>query len=192
MDSKLEELARRLNACRRRGNKLTLEWVLDSARILSEAKRIAGRRFGSWLRDQAHMTRDTARRHMRVAEFVQGSGLSISHFASLDLAKIYALSRLDFVIAKRYLMGQARLSAPLSDLSDVQFRRELAERFPVAKTHRSRIHVFREIQGAIGRLRKALYRGGRFIEKLTVRQRKGLQDGLRDLLRVATAIKIVA
>jgi hypothetical protein len=64
---RLNELAVQLMNCRKRGNRLTLECVLQSARILSEAKSLAGKDFGAWLIEQARMDRATAYRHLGVS-----------------------------------------------------------------------------------------------------------------------------
>ena len=68
---KLDALARRLMICRRKGNTLTIATVLESARILSEAREEAKRGFTAWLRKKGHMDPMTARRHLAVARFVR-------------------------------------------------------------------------------------------------------------------------
>jgi len=52
MQDRLNELARELEACRRRGNQMTLEHILESARILEEAMFVADGDFGTWLKTQ--------------------------------------------------------------------------------------------------------------------------------------------
>jgi len=185
MQERLEELARKLHTVRGRGNKLSLEHVLESGRILEEARSLSGRGFHRWLKERGHMTRDTARRHLRVTQFIRESGLSISHFAKLGLAKLYALSTLDSAAAAKYLRGELKFSKPLEELSDVRFRQEFRERFPIARKRRNREHVFREVFGAITRLRKALERGRKFAGRLSEPQRRRVAEGLKSLAETA-------
>src|SRR5262245_24691880 len=102
---RLNVLAVQLMNCRKRGNRLTLEGVLESARILSEAKSLAGAGFGKWLLEQARMDRATAYRHLGVARFVKQHVALTRQIATLSLAKIYALSALNSAEAVRVLTG---------------------------------------------------------------------------------------
>ncbi len=192
MERQLDELARRLQAFRRHGNKLTLEYVLESARILTEAKAIAKSGFGGWLRDKARMDRETARRHLYVAQFVKGNASLTSKIATLGIAKTYALSALDSVTARKYLTGEARFSAPLDQLSDVQFRKEFRVRFPGARKRRTRAHVFRALLSALIRASRLSQRFFHPVHKLTPSQRRRIVDKIRLLGHAVSEWKIVA
>ena len=176
MEDRLEGLARRILECRKRGHRLTLECILESGRILAEAKAIAKRQFGNWLQEKAHMTYETARRHLRVSRLVRENHSLTSKIATLGLAKIYALSTLDFATARKYLTGEARFSAPLEHLSDVQFRKEFRARFPLPEKRRTREHVFRSLVSALIRMEKALGQAGRFVHRLTPVQRRRIVE----------------
>jgi hypothetical protein len=192
MEARLNELARKLRDCRRKGNKLNLETVLHSARILTEAKTISRRRFGLWLRRYAHMDSCTANRHIRVAAFVKANVSLTPKIANLSLAKIYALSTLDFDHARRFLNGQEALSAPLEMMSDVQFRQEFRERFPSPKKRRTHQHIFQELYSALTRLERALGRAWRRISELKPRQQRLVARKLQTLAKAAQGWKIVA
>jgi hypothetical protein len=191
MDPKLEDLARELDECRREGNMLQLDTVLRSARILAQAKALAKRDFGKWLHDRAHMSRATANCHLRVAEFVERNVRLTKQITILSLAKVYALSTLDSDRAERLLLGEETFSKPLDQLSDVQFRKEFRERFPRERKRRTRAHVFREIEGAIRRLRDRLERGMKFMSRLTPAQINKVAGDLQDLMILAAGWKLV-
>lgn len=192
MNTELQGLARRLDECRRRGNKMTLGHVLESAAILRRAKELAKRNFGTWLREEAHMVRLTALRHMAVEDFVGRNVSSTKQIASLSIAKVYELSTLDPGIARRILLGLDRFSLPLDQLSDVQFRREFRERFPQPSKRRTRQHSFMEVYSAIVRLKRAFLRGGRHASRMTPGQRERIVRELRGVIQAARGWQIVA
>jgi hypothetical protein len=142
MEKRLEELALKLKECVMKGNRLSLEHVLESARILEEARQLAGRGFETWVRDKAHMDPTTARRHLRVAAFVRAHRELTPEFTTLGLAKIYALSTLDFDTARRILSNQERFSAPLDRMTDLQFKQEFRQKYSRAPRRRTPRHVF--------------------------------------------------
>jgi hypothetical protein len=139
---RLNVLAVELMNCRKRGNKMTLECVLESGRILGEAKRLAGSGFGKWLTEQARMDRATAYRHLGVARFAKQHVALTRQIATLSLAKIYAISTLDSDTAVRILTGLVKFSAPLDLICDVQFRREFREMYPPKQKRRTRQHLY--------------------------------------------------
>jgi hypothetical protein len=192
MEQRLVELARELQACRKRGNKMTLDWVLVSARILAEAKELAGRSFGRWLREKGRMSRDTAYRHLRVAAFVKANVRSIGQIATLGMTKIYALSSLDSDKARRYISGAERFSASLESLSDLQFKREFRERFPKPKTRSTREGVFRQAIGALARAEQAVDRATRRAGQLSPRQRERIAGKVQKMARAVASWKVVA
>lgn len=192
MEKRLDELAGRLKACQRRGNKLVLENVLESAKILAEAKALAKRDFGKWLQERAHMTPETARRHLRVLEFVNRNPSLTSEIATLSLAKTYALTRLDLDRAKQLLNGKESLSLPLQQISDLQFRKEFKERFPSASKRQTRENAFRQTYSALVHAERALHQATRLVPRMTPLQRKRIADRVRALNDLVAAWKTVA
>lgn len=171
MDTRLEELARRLQANRRKTNKVTLDYVMESARILAEAKTLAGRGFSRWVREQAHMDSDTARYHLKVAGFVRANTELIREISTLSMAKIYKLSTLDSTLARALLTGRERLSEPLPQLSDVQFRKEFRDRFPGSPRRIHRGHMYRSALSVLARTEKTLHRAMTYARQMTQAQR---------------------
>ena len=192
MESRLDVLATRLERCRTHGNRVTLEWVLESARILSEAKAIAGKRFPRWLKESGHMARQTARRHLQVFDLVRKSGSSMSKLATVGITKLYALASLDFVLARRVLEGQIRFSSPIAEMSDVQFRKEFRDLFPSAPPRSTREHVFRAAAGALTRAEKALHKAGVFAQRLTPLQKSKILRKVEALGRLMENLRGVA
>lgn len=189
---KLSLLAVQLTKCRRRGNKLTLECILESARILSEAKAIAHRGFGIWLAQEAHMDRSTAGRHLRVAKFARQNGALMHQIATLSLAKIYALAGLDSAVAVKLLTGQIKLSSPIELISDVEFRRNLrAIATPRAPRH-TRHHVYQAASSALTRARTAVAQATEFLKSMTAVQRHKLEGQIQALVRQIAGWKGVA
>jgi hypothetical protein len=188
---RLALLAVQLSKCRKRGNKLTLECVLESARILTEAKNAAKRRFGQWLTEVAHMDRSTAGRYLRVATFVRQNGALMHQIATLSLAKIYALSAIDSALATRVLMGEIKLSEPLDVISDVRFRREFRERFPARKRH-SRHHVFQAATSSLTRAARAVQEASPFVRSMTPGQRQKIEHQIQALVKLISGWKGVA
>ena len=186
---RLNLLAVQLTKCRRHSNKLSLEGILESARILEEAKSLAGGRFGAWLTEQARMDRSTAGRHMRVARFTHGHGALMHQIASLSLAKTYALSSLDSALAVRILSGQVRFSAPLELISDVMFRQELRAMVPAPPPRHNRHHVFQAASSALGRAGREMEHASRIAKTMTAAQRRKLQLKIEALVRIVTPWK---
>jgi len=189
---RLNELAVQLMNCRKRGNRLTLEWVLESARILSEAKSIAGAGFGRWLIEQARMDRATAYRHLGVARFVKQHVALTRQIATLSLAKIYAISGLNSAQAVRVLTGQIKFSAPLDLICDVQFRREFRNVFPPKAKRRSRLHVYQAAAGALSRAEKAVQEASRLVRTMTAVQRHKIESKIQALAKLISGWKNVA
>ncbi len=192
MGSSLDELAARLRVCRQKGNKLTLQCVLESAGILAEAKSIAKGGFTRWLRNQAHMTGDTANHHLCVAEFVEAHPELTVEIATLSIAKIYALSTLESETAARLIRGDDTLSIPLDQMSDLRFKNEFRSRFPRTKKRLTRQHAFQQLFNALLRVERVLAEDGRFAAKLTPSQLERLSERLQALIRLASGWKIVA
>lgn len=189
---RLAHLAVQLVNCRKRGNKLTLECVLESARILSEAKTLAGVKFGAWLAEQARMDRATAYRHLGVARFVRDHVALTRPIATLSLAKIYALSAVDSAVAVRVLTGQIKFSAPLDLICDVQFRREFRQLFPARPPRHSRQHVYQAAAGALARAEQAVRHASGFVRSMTPDQRRKIEAKIHSLLKLISTWKGVA
>jgi len=192
MEKRLNELAVELEACRRRGNRMTLEHIVESARILEEARKIADGDFGTWLRTQGRMTRRTAERHMAVAALARNHATLMAQIATLSLAKLYALTNLDFELAAGYLKGEIRLSKPLDQLSDMEFIREFRGRHPAPNKQLNRRHVFQDVHGAIVRLRRKLVQGERFARVMSPAQQEKIVDAFQAMLDAAAGWKIVS
>jgi len=182
----LAELAERLDMCRKRWNERTLEYVLESAQILGQAKAIAKRDFGVWLRTHARMDSSTAENHLRVARLVQRFPELIPKIASLNVSKAYVLAALDYDSAKRVLSGEVRFTRPLNDLNDVQFKTEIREKFPPPPKRRTRVHAYRSVMSTLHRAETELHRAGRFARRMTPAQRRKVFDKIAAISRLST------
>jgi hypothetical protein len=189
---RLNVLAVQLMNCRKRGNRLTLECVVESARILAEAKALAGAGFGTWLADQARMDRATAYRHLGVGKFVREHVALTRQIATLSLAKIYAISTLDSATAVRILTGQLKFSVSLEEISDVQFRREFRELFPPRQKRRTRQHVYQSAASALSRAAKAVQEASRVVRAMTPLQRRKIELKIHALGKLISGWKGVA
>ena len=189
---RLNSLAVQLMNCRKRGNRLTLECAMESARILAEAKSIAGSGFGTWLAEQARMDRATAYRHLGVARFLRGHVALMRQIATLSLTKIYALSGIDSALAVRVLTGQLKFSAPLETICDVQFRREFRRMFPPRVRRHTRHHVFQAAAGALARAEKAVRHASAFLRSMTADQRHRIEDKIQALVKLISDWRGVA
>lgn len=185
MDETLKDLAARLHELRLRSHQLTLRHVLDMAKILDQARGIAQRDFGRWVKERAHMQYETARRYLRVAGFVAANHNLNWEIAKLSISKIYAISSLDSETARRLLEHREALSKPLERLTDVEFLREFRLKYPKPVRNRNRVHVFREISAALTRLRKSLGRGQRFAGQMDDVQRQRIARDLAGLAELA-------
>jgi hypothetical protein len=175
-----------------RGNKLTLECVLESARILKAAKKLAKRSFGRWLTEQAHMDRSTASRHLRVAEFVGRNVASTQQISSLSMAKIYAISTLSSEMAARVLDGRVEFSAPLDQISDVQFRREFRKLFSPKTRRITREQIYLSTASALTRAEHAIQYAAAYLHHMTETQRLKLETQIRGILKLVSGWKGVA
>jgi len=92
----LDQYTRQLQLCRQRWNGHTMEFVLRSAKILQAARNAAKdeERWVQWLRQEAGMHVSTAYKHLRVASAVGRDFALRRNFATLSIAKVYALTRL--------------------------------------------------------------------------------------------------
>jgi hypothetical protein len=188
----LQELAVRLMNCRKRGNRLTLECILESARFLGEAKEIAKKGFSRWLIEQGHMDISTANRHLRVARFIRKHGALMPQIATLGIAKIYALSALDSGAAARILSGHIKFSAPIEELSDLEFRHEFKEKFPAERRTHTRLQVYQSTASALTRAVNAMQHAASFIRKMTPAQRHKIVNRIQALVKLIAGWNQVA
>jgi len=189
---RLNVLAVQLMNCRKRGNRLTLDCILESARILSEAKTIAGAGFGRWLAEQARMDRATAYRHLAVARFAKQHVALMRQIATLSLTKVYALSALDSAAAVRILTGQIKFSAPLDLICDVRFRREFRQMFPPRVRRHTHRHAYQSASSALIRAEQAVRHASAFVGSMTAAQRHAIEHKIEALVRLIAAWKGVA
>lgn len=151
----LAHFTRRLEECRKRWHRRTVQYVLEVARIVRAARRAARdeRRWGEWIRNETHMNRTTVYRYLQVAKFLKTNVDSKHQLVSLSIAKIYALSRME--------AGQVRSllkSGKLERLSDVSFLR-MARRFRKETSPRFiRPNLFKSLDSAFGRLEESMSR----------------------------------
>lgn len=181
---RLEELAEKLMSCRKRGNKLTLQCVLESARVLEEAKDIAKNDFRRWLTEQGRMDYSTAARHLRVARFARNHVALMPQIVTLGMVKVYALSSIDSGLAARVLTGQIKFSAPLEEICDLQFRREFREKFPPKTRKHTREHVYQSTASALTRAVDAVQEASMFFRKMTASQRQRIVNRIHTLVKL--------
>ena len=192
MENKLDDLARQLQRCRERGNKLTLECVLESARILTEAKALAGRKWTQWVREKGRMDPLTARHHLSVANFARRNRDLTHEITSLSIAKIYKLATLDSDLARSLILGRTKLSRPLPQLSDVQFRKDCRGHFGSKPGKTTKEHVFRATHSALLRAERSLHRALHYARKMTPIQRKRIYDKVAAISNLLAEWKVVA
>lgn len=186
---RLGELARELKACQAASRRLTLEYVLQSGRILAEARGIAGRKFCRWVRENGRMSRITAFRHIRVAQFLGQNVSLMKHLRPLGLVKIYSLTTLPPETAARCLSGELRFTKPLTELNDVEFTREFRARFEPGARRNGAGRAFVGLMKELGRLYRLLENcdGARF----TADQVRQLTQLLQGILERARRLKMV-
>lgn len=188
----LDGLAQDLRLCRRKHNKLSLGYVLDAARILAEAKALAKRRFGAWLRERAHMDRSTASRYFKVAGFVRRNVALTQQIEKMSITKLCALSNLDDDQARAYLKGEIYLPRPLELLSDAEFVAEIRKLHPPSPKRRNRQHAYRQVLGAITKLERALVGASPYHQQLSPAQRRRIASRLESALQRAEGWKRIA
>src|ERR1051325_8261826 len=71
----LTRFTRRLEECRKRWHRRTVQYVVEVARIVRAARKAAKdeRRWGAWIRNETHMNRTTVYRYLRVAKFLKAN-----------------------------------------------------------------------------------------------------------------------
>lgn len=188
----LEALAKDLRLARRRHHKLSLAYVLEAARILSKAKRLARRRFGAWLRGHTQIDSSTVRRYLRVAAFVKRFRASMHEISRYSITKICALASLKVGVARRFLQGMLKLSRPIEELSDARFIKELRSRYPAPPKKRNRQHAYQQVIAAIARVDRALSAADRFHDVLTLEQKRQIAAEIKELILLARGWRRIA
>jgi hypothetical protein len=112
--------------------------------------------------------------------------------SSLSIAKVYKLSTLDLSNAQRLLTGRIKLSRPLAQLSDVQFRQECRSLFPVSSKKSTKEHVFRSTFSALVRAEKTLRRAMHFSKRMSPNQRRRIFEKVTALSHLIAGWKVVA
>jgi hypothetical protein len=151
----LAPFTRRLEECRKRWHRRTVQYVLEVARIVRGARKAARdeRRWGEWIRNETHMNRTTVYRYLQVAKFLKANVDSKHQLVSLSIAKIYALSRMEPGQVLSLLK-----SGKLERMSDVSFLR-MARRFRKDTSPRFiRSNLFKSLDSAFGRLEESMKR----------------------------------
>jgi hypothetical protein len=151
----LTSFTRRLEECRRKWHRRTVQYVLEVVRIVRGARKAARdeRRWGQWIRNETHMNRTTVYRYLEVAKFLKANVDSKHQLVSLSIAKIYALSRMDAAQVRSLLK-----SGKLERMSDISFLR-MARRFRKATTPRfTRPNLFKSLDSAFMRVEESMRR----------------------------------
>jgi hypothetical protein len=130
----LTRFTRRLEECRRRWHRRTVQYVVQVARIVRAARKAAKdeRRWGEWIRKETHMNRTTVYRYLRVAKFLKANVDSKQQLVSLSIAKIYALSQMKPEQVKENL--ESGKAEKLSDVAFLRVARRLRPRIELRST----------------------------------------------------------
>jgi len=186
MSGSLNAFTRQLQECRRRWNRHSLEHVLQSARILRAAKESSGNegRWLRWLKREAHINQSTAFRHMRVADFLKRNYALKHNFATLSLAKIYALSRTKPIVARR-LAHDDKVRA----MRDTEFARFIQHYLPKRWRRPTIPNLFRSIMSALEKADRGIARWKSDRRAIPTEYRGGIQTRLKELLAAASHLR---
>jgi hypothetical protein len=155
MSRSLGVFTKQLVECRRRWNHRSLDYVLESARILGEAREAAKseRRWVRWLREGPRMSRATALKHERVAN-LWGRNVSLrKHFETLSISKIYALSR-----AKPVVVHRLAADARVHDMPDAEFSLFIRQYLPRAHRKAAVPNLYACIMAGLDRVGQGIAR----------------------------------
>ncbi len=186
MSGSLDAFTRQLEECRRRWNRHSLEYVLQSARILHAAKESSrnGRCWLRWLRQAAHINQSTACRHMRVADFLKRNYALKHTFATLSLSKVYALSRTTPIVARR-LAHDERVRA----MRDSEFASFIQNYLPKSRRRPTAPNLFRSIMSGLEKAHRGIARWKRARRAIPSGYRGGIQSRLMELLAAASHLR---
>ena len=152
---KLTAYTRRLEECRKRWNRRTVQYVLEAALILRAARKAAKDegRWGSWIRNEIHMDRTTVYRYFRVATFFKANVDLNQQMVCLSISKIYALSRL-----KREEAVELIRSGKAEALSDVDFLKLARRLQPHQATRDTLSNLLKALEASLLRLDQSMRR----------------------------------
>lgn len=186
MSGSLNAFTRRLEECRRRWNRHSLEYVLESGRILHAARDLSRNqgRWLRWLRSEAHINQSTAFRHMRVADFLKRDYALKHTFATLSLAKVYSLTRTKPVVARR-LAHDDRVRA----MTDAEFAQFFQHYLPTSNRTPTATNLFRSIMSGLEKADRGIARWKRARRAIPTEYRGGIQSRLRELLAAASHLR---
>lgn len=186
MSGTLDAFTRKLEECRRRWNRHSLEFVLESAKVLRAAREAAqdGKRWMKWLRWDAHMNRGTAFRHLRVAEFLESDVALKQHCATLSISKVYALSRTRPIVAHRLLADDR-----VRSMTDVEFARFIRHYLPRAKRRPTAPNLLRAIMSGLEKAGRGIARWKGTRHAIPGEYRARIEARLRELLAAASHLR---
>ena len=151
----LSKFTRRLEECRKRWHRRTVQYVLEVVRIVRAARKAAKdeRRWGKWIRNETHMNRITVYRYLAVAKFLRTNVYLKQQLVSLSIAKLYALSRLTSEQVTHLL--RSGKAVRLNDVAFLQLVRRLA---PKAVVRETLPNLSKSLNAALDRLDRSLRR----------------------------------
>lgn len=182
----LKPYTRRLEECRKRWHRSTVQYVLAVVRIVRAARRAAKteRRWGQWIRDETHMNRTTVYRYLRVAEFLQANVDDRQQLIDLGIVKLYALSRLTREQARRVIKNG--VAERLCEVSLLRMVRRIQPGIPVRAT---RPNLTKSVVAALGRLESSLRKWQHSDVSMPVALRARLQTRLNSMTRALGRIR---
>ena len=186
MNTTLAPFTRQLEECRRRWNQHSLDYVVESGRILQRARAscMDERTWVRWLSGDAHMHTATAYRHMRVNEFLSQSFALKRNFATLSLAKVYALSRTRPLVARRLSQDDR-----VRSMTDVEFSRYIRHYLPKSKRKPTVPNLFRSIMAGLEKVDQGISRWKGSHRAIPLEYRVRIRSRLRGLLAMADPLK---
>jgi len=182
----LKPFTRRLEECRKRWHRSTLRYVLAVARIVNAARKAAKdeRRWGKWIRDEIHMNRSTVYRYLQVSEFLKANVALKQQLASMSIAKVYALSRLDSAQARALIK-----SGKAERMNDVSFLRLTVRLQPRPITRATRPNLLRSLNAALTHLEVSIKRWEHSELAMPVALQMKLQSRLHAMSRILDRIR---
>ena len=188
MSQNLGVFTKRLEECRRRWHHGSLEYVLESARILGEARNAAKteRRWTRWLREGPRMSRATALKHERVANLWDRSVSLRKHLGTLSITKIYGLSRTKSLVAQR-LAADPRVQR----MSDVEFGLFVRQYLPRPRRKPTAPNLYRRVMAGLDRVGQGIARWRNTRQAIPRDIRLQIQFRIRSLLAEAGHLRTV-
>jgi hypothetical protein len=177
---KLTAYTRRLEECRKRWNRRTVQFVLEAALILRAARKAAKdeRRWGQWIREEIRMNRTTVYRYLRVAKFLKENVDLGQHLVPLSIVKIYALARLK----KEDAVALVR-SGKAAALSDVAFLRLTRRLQPQPVIRATLPNLMKSLEASLVRLDRTIRRWHHSEQPMPVSVALRLKARLRSMER---------